>query len=410
MKTHALAATLVTIVLPLGAMRAASESFILETHVYVYRDSDFRVVKIPAATAADATHGVVFSSPAVAQFDEEKLSLDGPRFAWSGGRNPPDRFSLIATPTVPLAPGKPVTLLSTAPVQYLEKLANGTLSVREIERDSPEAPHCRLTFAIGPAGGAGQDLHLACDLDIATVSARQNLAGVALDVGKPELARSKEKLDAVVRLDEWSALRLQAPNRSAYSLLVLLKIVPGRTPRAVANAGQAGVLTTAARPDKSAAYDHSRAIGSAIPPVGSVSVLSFDYLPAKSGDVSPNRAQGLPPGLEPGHGVYFDRNVDVLVREALLRKLASAGVKVDSPDKKLSGEIEELSIKNMSSSSCVLRIRYIITAGTAVTYDSVKEVARTREGLFDPHTAVDDLVDLSILELLKDQAFLNAIK
>jgi hypothetical protein len=154
----------------------------------------------------------------------------------------------------------------------------------------------------------------------------------------------------------------------------------------------------------------NNAPNTAVPPIGSVSVLSFDYLPNRLGDVLPNRAQGFPPGLKPSNGVYFDQNVDVLVREALLEKLPSVGVKVDSLDKKLSGEIEELSIKTMSSSPCVLRIRYMINVGTAVTYESVKDVARHREGSFPPQTALHDLVDLSILELLKDRAFLNAIK
>ncbi len=254
MKTSFLAAALVTIVLPLGVRLEAGEDFTLETHIYVYRNSDFHVVKLPAATATDATPAMVFRSPAVAQFDEEKLSLDGPRFAWSGGRSPPDRFSLIAAPTVPLTPGKPVTLLSTAPIQYLERPANGILQVREIAGDSPEAPHCRLTFTIGPPNGAGKDLHLACDLDIATVVARQDVPGVVLDVGKPVLAQLKEKLDPMVRLDEWSAFHLQAPNRSDYSLLVLLKVVAAQAPGAVANAEQAGGLMTAEALDKFATY------------------------------------------------------------------------------------------------------------------------------------------------------------
>jgi len=132
MRTYSLAFALVALMLSLGIRLEASESFTLETHVYVYRNSDFLAVKIPGATATDETHGVVFRSPAIAQFDQEKLSLDGPRFVWSGGHNPPDRFSLIATPTVPLTSGKPVTLSSTAPVQYLEKLANGTLQANPV--------------------------------------------------------------------------------------------------------------------------------------------------------------------------------------------------------------------------------------------------------------------------------------
>lgn len=248
MRTYFLVAALVTFVSALGAKLHASENFTLETHLYVYRNSDFRALKLPAATATDRTQSVVFRSPATVEFDEEKLSLDGPRFAWSGGRNPPARFTLIASPTIAITRGKPVTLASAAPVQYLEKLANGTLQMREIAADSPEAPHCRLTLTLGPASDASKELHLAYELDIATVSAREKLPGVTLDVGKPVLAQIKEKLEPRIRPEEWSALQLQTPNRSDYSLLMLIKIIPGTVPGAVTGtgAGQAGRLMTKA--------------------------------------------------------------------------------------------------------------------------------------------------------------------
>ena len=255
MKTYYFLATaLVTFLLPTGLKLEASESFRLETNVYVFKNGDFQTIKLPDTTGTGENHSVVFKSPATAQFGQETLSLDGSHFAWSGGHNPPDRFSLIAAPTVPLTPGKPATLLSTVPVQYLEKLADGTLKVREIAGDSPEAPHWRLTFTIGPADETDTDLHLACDLDITTVTARENVTGVTLQVGKPVLAQFKEKLDPVVRAEEWSALLLRAPNGSDYSMLLLLKIAAGHAPATVAGAEPAGRPMTAAELDSFATF------------------------------------------------------------------------------------------------------------------------------------------------------------
>jgi len=246
MKSNFPATASVTLLMLVGVQLEASESFKLETDVYVFRNSDFHAIKIPGAAGTGETHGVVVRSPATAQFDQETLTLAGSHFAWSGGHNPPDRFSLLATPTVPLTPGKPVILLSTVPVQYLEKAADGTLQVREIAGDSPEAPHWRLSFTMRPAREASEDLHLACDLDIATVAARENVAGVTLAVGKPVLARCQEKLDPMVRAEEWSALVLQGPNGSDYSMLLLFKIARGNAPDPVVGAQPLGRLMPAA--------------------------------------------------------------------------------------------------------------------------------------------------------------------
>jgi len=189
-----------------------------------------RTSRSPGRAAGEGPRGVVFMAPATAQFDQETLSLDGSSFSWSGGRNPPDRFTLLATPTIPLTAGTPVTLSSSVTVQYLERLPDGTMKVCEIPRDSPEAPHFRLTFSVAPAAGAGGEPALSCELDIATVASREGVAGVALEVGKPVLARHQEMLHPVVRTGDWSALVCQAPNGSDYSMLVLLKVTPGSPP------------------------------------------------------------------------------------------------------------------------------------------------------------------------------------
>ena len=195
MRTTFQTLSLVTLLL-LQTITAAEtmERFKLETHSYVFKNNDFQSVKLPDS-ATTHQRSVVFRSPSTAQFDRETLSLDGGRFAWNGGQLPPSQFRPIAIPAVVLVPGQPVSLLSVVPVQYFEKDANGTLQVREIPKDSPDAPHWRLTFALKTKVGQGDDLGLACEVDVASVSARESLPGVTLPVGKPVIARFNEKLD-----------------------------------------------------------------------------------------------------------------------------------------------------------------------------------------------------------------------
>ncbi len=231
MRTYFQTASLITLLLLQTGLKAETvESFRLETHAYVFKNSDFHSVTIPGSTATGQTLAAMFRSPATAQFDRETLALDGGRFAWNGGQTPPDRFSQITIPAVVLVPGKPVSLLSVVPVQYFEKDANGTLQVREIPGDSPDAPHWRLTFTLKTRAEIGDDLSLACEVDVASVSTRESLPGVTLAVGKPVLARFNEKLDLKVLPDEWSAFVVRAPNESDYSLLTLLKIGPEPKP------------------------------------------------------------------------------------------------------------------------------------------------------------------------------------
>ena len=212
--------------LPGAGRLAAAESYRLESSVYVFKHGDFQSIKLPATMAGGAHEAGVVRSPATVGFDQETLSLNGAGFSWSGGRNPPERFTLIEIPQIITAPGKPVEMLSAAPIQYIEKQADGTLQVRDIGGDSAEAPHCRIRFTVMSPDAAGGELRVTCNLDIATLSGRANVPGVSLAVGRPLLARFQDRVELAVRPGEWAALLLQAPNGSDYSLLLLLKTGP----------------------------------------------------------------------------------------------------------------------------------------------------------------------------------------
>jgi len=238
MKTRLPTAALIALVLA-GRAWGAAEGYRLDAQVYIYRASDFHTVTLPGAKGADPRQVVVIHPPATARFDRDTLELAGDTFAWSTGRNPPEKFSRISIPAMVLVPGQPLSLLSTAAVQFMERSAAGTLEVRNIAGDSPEAPHCRFTFTFGPLAADGA-LQLGCDLNIAAVSGREKIPGVELEVGKPVLARFAGQLDLVMRADEWNALVMPAPTGSDYNLLLLLKAAPA--------AGSATATTVAVRP------------------------------------------------------------------------------------------------------------------------------------------------------------------
>jgi len=234
MKTHLFITRAAALLLPVMATLHAGEKLNLETAIYIFRTADFHEINFSGTTAAVENHGMVLKSPATISFDQVTLSLEGSQVTWSGSSTPPGQFTLVAAPsTVPLPAGQPVIMTSSVTSQYLERVADSSLRVREIPAEAPEAPHFRLTFTAGPAADASADLLLACDLDIATVCARENIPGVALDVGKPVIARFKDNQQIAARAGQWAALFLKAPNGSDYSLLLLLRVVPARAPKTV---------------------------------------------------------------------------------------------------------------------------------------------------------------------------------
>jgi hypothetical protein len=229
------------LLLALGSNLSAAEGFSLESQIYIFKQGDFSRVDVSDAPAPAGGRSQCFKSPASVNFGDLTLSLGGGRIAWGAADSPPEQFGLVAAPNrVPIALGEPVSMLSSTTVQYLEPFA-GNLQVREIPASSPDAPHIRLTFtADGIAGGRG-DLLLTCDLDIATVSARKNIPGVALDIGRPVITAFREKLDIPASPGQWSAALLRSPNGSDYSMLMLLKLAEEEKPGSGGpNGGKAG--------------------------------------------------------------------------------------------------------------------------------------------------------------------------
>ncbi len=231
MKPQLFIASAAVCLLSLISTLHASESLGLESALYVFKQGDFHEIIIPGATTVGGSRVQVFQAPASARFDQLTLSLEGSQARWGDGSSPPEQFSLIAAPPlIRLSPGQPVTITSSTPIQYLERLADDKLQVREIPAESPDAPHLHLSFTANAGDSSPAGVSLTCDLDIATVRDRKSIPGVALEVGQPRIARFKENLTVPVHPGQWAGLLVKAPNGSDYSLLLLLRLEQAQTP------------------------------------------------------------------------------------------------------------------------------------------------------------------------------------
>ena len=211
----------------------ADDVFRLETQLYIYRTGDFRESSVSVKTAVKQGRCTIVTSPGIVEFDQVRLSLEGTRVNWSGGQGAPRQFSQGGATVFVLKENQPATALTSAPVQYMERQPDGSLKVRELPFDSPEAPHCQLTFTVGPSPDANGDLLIAGHFNIASVRSREAIPGVALEVGKPQLVVLSEDIHFAAAAGQWSAVLLPAPNGGDYSMLLLLKASSTSAPKGV---------------------------------------------------------------------------------------------------------------------------------------------------------------------------------
>jgi uncharacterized lipoprotein len=139
---------------------------------------------------------------------------------------------------------------------------------------------------------------------------------------------------------------------------------------------------------------------------GSVSVAEFRYLPARSGRVEPNQIQNTA-----WDDLYFDREIGVFFRAAVLQELRRAGVATEHGARALSGEVREFLIDDLGASvDWTIRVLYRVTDGGKTLYEAEK-ISRRRTAKFgDPSVTLNRSISLNIDELIKDPAFLGAIR
>lgn len=143
---------------------------------------------------------------------------------------------------------------------------------------------------------------------------------------------------------------------------------------------------------------------------GALSVSDFKYLPAE-----PTAAKPIPSNLIRNTAmgeVKIDRDVKVLVRDAVFSELRFVGVKTNDQSKVLSGEIEEFLIDDLGYSvDWTLRIKYFITDATSkkVVFESVKNTQRKTAKFANPFGALNETIKLNVESLMDDADFIKTI-
>lgn len=139
---------------------------------------------------------------------------------------------------------------------------------------------------------------------------------------------------------------------------------------------------------------------------GAVAIAPFTYLPATTGTVKPNQIRNTALG-----NAMFDQNINVLVRDAVFKELRFVGVNVKDQDKKLSGEIQEFLMDDLGYSiDWTLRVKYVVTDQSGITYEAVKETKRNTNKFVNIFGSLNETIKLNVEALLKDPAFVQMIQ
>lgn len=139
---------------------------------------------------------------------------------------------------------------------------------------------------------------------------------------------------------------------------------------------------------------------------GKVDVTAFQYLPAQGGKIKPNQVRNTAMG-----DVVFEKNVDMIMRDAVFSEMRLVGIKMDKGGNALSGRIEEFLIDDLGYSvDWTLRVRYIVTDPQGqVVYDQVKNVERNTSKFANVFGALNETIKLNIEQTIQDPAFITAI-
>jgi TonB family protein len=231
----------------------------------------FKSTSIPKINFSKAMHGpaplsgdgIVISPPATIDFDRDELALSGAAYTWNGGQVVPPRFSKMATPTIVALVGQPAMIRIAVPVQFLEKMPDGSLKLREMAGDLPEIPHYLLTFDARSAtnGPSGYDLIVSCRMDIATMQGREKIPGIDLDVGRPITARFDKSVEFWSKKGEWFGIMAGQKESGDYTLLILLKVSSADdapAPAAVPSVVPVNAFTTPLTPPPPPGLEHSK--------------------------------------------------------------------------------------------------------------------------------------------------------
>lgn len=133
----------------------------------------------------------------------------------------------------------------------------------------------------------------------------------------------------------------------------------------------------------------------------------FIYMPARIGQLSPNRIQNTAMT-----GIVLKTDISEAVRSTVAHHLKLAGVSLADHRKVLGGRIETLSVDDVRTPAVwTLTIQYVIhdTATQRVVYAANKTVRHKCAKFTNAKIALDDTVTQSVDALLRDPAFIESI-
>jgi hypothetical protein len=145
-------------------------------------------------------------------------------------------------------------------------------------------------------------------------------------------------------------------------------------------------------------------------PTGSLSVAparDFDYVPARSGRVSPNRIENTAMT-----GIVLKEDVNGAVRNGVANSLQIAGFRLNDHKRVLSGSIEAFSVDDTRSPAFwTLKMRYVVTdtATRKVVFSTIKTVKQKSPKFTSSTIAIEDTVKLSVDALIGDPGFVKAV-
>jgi hypothetical protein len=140
---------------------------------------------------------------------------------------------------------------------------------------------------------------------------------------------------------------------------------------------------------------------------GNVDVCDFTYQPAIKGKVKPNQIRNIALGA-----IYFEQNIDQVLRDATFKELRFVGVKTQSDKKFLQGNIIDFLIDDLGYSiDWTLQIEYRVAdkQTNKELYKSTKTLKKRTSKFSNVFGSLNEIIKLNIEELIKDPDFIKAI-